>query len=92
MGDTSAHIIAAFLHHERKNDEVVMLTSVIAPPDYFIILTHSPPILAFLAKASLLLSAWFYRKPCILAVCTCRTQDNYKPHHIKYHNETTLHA
>ena len=31
MGDTSAHIIAAFLHHERKNEEVVMLTSVIAP-------------------------------------------------------------
>lgn len=85
MGDVSAHIIAAFLHHERKNEEVVMLTSVIAPPpDYFIILTHSPPILAFLARASLLLSAWFYRKPCILAVCACNTQDNYKPHHIKY--------
>ena len=32
MGDTSAHIIAAFLRHERKNEEVVMLTSVIAPP------------------------------------------------------------
>lgn len=86
MGDTSAHIIAAFLRHERKNEEVVMLTSIIAPPppDYFIILTNSPPILAFLARASLLLSAWFYRKPCILAVCACRTQDNYKPHHIKY--------
>ena len=84
MGDTSAHIIAAFLRHERKNEEVVMLTSVIAPPDYFIILTNSPPILAFLARASLLLSAWFYRQPCILAVCACRTQDNYKPHHIKY--------
>lgn len=78
MGDVSAHIIAAFLHHERKNEEVVMLTNVIAPPDCFIILTHSPPILAFPAKASLLLSAWFYRKPCILAVCACRTQDNYK--------------
>lgn len=35
MGDTSAHIIAAFLRHERKNEEVVMLTSVIAPPRLF---------------------------------------------------------
>lgn len=77
MGDTSAHIIAAFLHHERKNEEVVMLTSVIAPPDYFIILTNSPPILAFPSRASLLLSAWFYRQPCTLAVCACRTQENY---------------
>ncbi len=84
MGDTSAHIIAAFLRHERKNEEVVMLTSVIAPPDYFIILTHSPPILAFPSRASLLLSAWFRRKPCILAVCACRTHENYKTHYIKY--------
>lgn len=32
MGDVSAHITAAFLHYERKNEEVVMLTNVIAPP------------------------------------------------------------
>lgn len=86
MVDVSTFTNAAysFLNYSRK--EVVMLTSVIAPPppDYFIILTHSSPILAFLARVSQLLSAWFRRKPCTLAVCACRTQDNYKPHHIKY--------
>lgn len=32
MGNASAHIITAFLHHERKNEEEVTLTSVTTPP------------------------------------------------------------
>lgn len=77
MGDVFTFTNAAysFLNNSRK--EVIMLNSIIAPPGYFVILTNSPPILSFPAKASLLLSAWFYRQPCTLAVCACRTQDNY---------------
>lgn len=71
-----------------------MLISIITPPYYLVILTNSPPILSFPVRASLLRSAKFYKQPCILAVCACSTQENYKTHHIKLNinNETTLHA
>lgn len=78
MGNSTFHPIVAFLRYKRKNEEVTTLTNVITPPDYYIILTLSSLLLAFLAKARLFISAWFHRQPCTLTVCACRTQENNK--------------
>ena len=81
MGNSTFHPIVAFLRYKRKNEEAITLTSVITPPlYYYIILTHSSLLLAFLAKVRLLISAWFHRQPCTLAVYACRTQEIYKIH------------
>lgn len=82
MVDVSTFTNAAYSFLNNRKKEVIMLNSIITPPYYFVILTNPPPILSFPAKASLLLSAWFYKPPCILAVCACRTHENYKTHHI----------
>lgn len=80
MGSSTFHPIVAFLRYKRKNEEAITLTCVITPPDYCIILTLSSLLLAFLAKVRLLISAWFHRQPCTLAVFACRTQEIYKIH------------
>ena len=92
MGDITFRTIVSFLHHNHRNEGVTMLKNIITPPNYYIILTLLPSMLAFSAKARLLISAWHHRWSCTLAICACRTQDNYKTHHIKINNETTLHA
>ena len=78
MGNFIFHPIVALLRYKRKNEEVTTLTNVITPPDYYIILTLSSLLFAFLAKARLFISAWFHRQPCTLVVCACYTQENYK--------------
>lgn len=80
MGNSTFHPIVAFLRYKRKNEEAITLTCVITPPDYCIILTLSSLLLTFLAKVRLLISAWFHRQPCTLAVYACRTQEIYKIH------------
>ena len=80
MGNSTFHPIVAFLRYKRKNEEAITLTSVITPPRYYIILTLSCLLLAFLAKVRLLISAWVHRQPCTLAVYACRTQEIYKIH------------
>ena len=81
MGNSTFHPIVAFLRYKRKNEEAITLTCVISPPpDYCIILTLSSLLLTFLAKVRLLISAWFHRQPCTLAVYACRTQEIYKIH------------
>lgn len=78
MGNSTFHPVVAFLRYKRKNEEVTTLTNVITPPDYCIILTLYSLLLAFLAKAGLLISAWFHRQPCTSTVCACYTQENNK--------------
>ena len=59
MGNSTFHPIVAFLRYKRKNEEAIMLTNVITTPDYYVILTRTSLLLAFLAKARLFISAWF---------------------------------
>ena len=60
MGNSTFHPIVALLRYKRKNEEVSTLTNVITPPpDYYVILTRTSLLLAFLAKARLFISAWF---------------------------------
>lgn len=59
MGNSTFHPIVAFLRYKRKNEEVTTLTNVITTPDYYVILTRTSLLLAFLAKARLFISAWF---------------------------------
>ena len=80
MGNNTFHPIVAFLRYKRKNEETITLTNVITPPCYYVILTLPSLLLAFLAKVRLLISAWFHRQPCTLAVYACRTQEIYKIH------------
>ena len=56
MGNITFHNICAFPHHKRRKEEAIVLTNVITPPDYYVILTHSHRLPAFPAKASLLIS------------------------------------
>lgn len=56
MGNITFHDISAFLHHKRRKEEAVMLTNVTAPPDCYVLLTHSHRLPAFPGKASLLIS------------------------------------
>ena len=78
MSNFIFHVIVAFLRLNGKDEEVISLTNVTTPPDYYIILTLPSLLLAFLAKARLFINAWFHRQPCTLTVCACRTQENYK--------------
>ncbi len=78
MGNSTFHPIVALLRYKRKNEEIITLTNVITPPCNYVILTLTSLLLVFLAKARLLISAWFHRQPCTLTVSACRTQDNYK--------------
>ncbi|GAB6949167.1 hypothetical protein JCM15640A_07520 [Hoylesella timonensis 4401737 = DSM 22865 = JCM 15640] len=59
MGNSTFHPIVALLRYKRKNEEVTTLTNVITTTDYYIILTRTSLLLAFLAKARLFISAWF---------------------------------
>ena len=78
MGNSTFHPVVALLRYKRKNEEAIMLTNVTPPPRHYVILTLSSLFLVFIAKARLLISAWFHRQPCTLTVSACRTQDNYK--------------
>lgn len=88
MGNSTFHPIVAFLRYKRKNEEAIMLTNV-TPPRHYVILTLSSLFLVFIAKARLLISAWFHRQPCTLAVYACRTQEIYKTHIIYFFNDET---
>ncbi len=74
MGDITFRTIVSFLHHSHGNEEAIMLKNIITPPNYYIILTHPSWMLAFSAKARLLISVWLHRQPCTSAVCACRTK------------------